>query len=193
MANKVKFGLRSVHYAIATIADDGTATYGEEKSWPGAVSLSMDADGDTTTFWADDVKYYVSAGNSGYSGTLESAQVPADFETSVLGAVEAGNGIIVENADAVTTHFALLFEFEGDEKATRHVLYNCTASRPSIASQTQEGTHEPQTETVNLDAGTIYDAVLKKNIVKAKSGDKTTSEVYNSWFTTVPVPTAVSA
>lgn len=188
--NRVKFGLCNVHYAIATIAGDGTATYGTEKPWPGAVTLSMDADGDEQTFYADNIKYYTSYANNGYSGSLESALVPQDFETDVLGAVTDGNGLVIEDADAVTTHFALLFEFSGDVHAVRHVLYNCVASRPSVGSQTTQGSREPQTETVNLTAGTIYDATLGKNIVKAKSAPGTDSEVYGSWYTKVPVPKA---
>lgn len=56
-ANKVKFGLKNVHYAMLTEADGGEVTYGTPVAILGAVNLSMDAQGDTSTFYADDMAY----------------------------------------------------------------------------------------------------------------------------------------
>ena len=75
--NKVKFGLSNVHWAKITQwgADaDGTPTvpvYGESMRLPGAVSLSIDANGENENFYADDSVYYVINNNSGYEGDLE--------------------------------------------------------------------------------------------------------------------------
>lgn len=59
-ANKVKFGLKNVHYAMLT-EEGEEVTYGTPVRIPGAVNLSMDAQGDTSTFYADDMAYYVTA------------------------------------------------------------------------------------------------------------------------------------
>lgn len=186
MANKVKFGLKNVHYAVATIGDDGTATYGIPKPWPGAVNLSMDAQDEEITFRADNTDYYTGFANNGYSGDYESALIPDDFRSDILGEIANGD-LLLETDTNANNHFALLFEFDGDVSATRHVLYNCTASRPAVAGQTTEQTITPTTEKITIAAKSIYSEPINKNIVKARCKD-TESVTYTGWYTSVKQP-----
>ena len=180
--NKIKYGISNVHYAVATIGSNGSATYGTMKPLAGAVSLSMSPQGETTPFYADNIVYYQSVSNNGYEGDLELAKIPEDFLKDVLGYAADGNGVLYENADAPAVHFALAFQFEGDVSAKRHVLYNCTATRPSVASTTKNESIEPQTETVTSTARTIN--ALSKNVVKASCNTSETT-AYNAWYSSV--------
>lgn len=189
MANKVKYGLSNVYYAKATIAADGSATYDTPKAIPGAVSLSLDAQGSNEPFYADNIKYYVTASNTGYEGDLEVALIPDDFRKEILGEVEDTNGVFIEDSGAVATPFALMFQFEGDDKGTRHVMYNCTATRPSVAGQTKEDSTEVNTETMSISCASVYNATLSKNIVKGRClNDGTSATQYASWNTAVYQP-----
>lgn len=195
MENKIKYGLKNVYYAIATIDSNGAATYGEPVAFPGAVSLSLDPQGDTTPFYADNIVYWTGISNTGYEGTLEVARVIDSFKTDVLGFISSEKNVLLEDAGAEAVHFALLFQFEGDKKATRHVMYNCTATRPSTSSSTKNETVEPGTESLDIRATSIYVAGISggKDIVKAESVEGTDATVYSSWFTTVYVPTGVAS
>lgn len=187
MSNKVKYGLSNVYYAKATIdATTGTATYTTPVKIPGAVNLSLDAQGDSNKFRADNIDYYVSQKNDGYEGDLEIALIPDSFRKDILGDIEDDNDVLVEDMGALTVPFALLFQFEGDDKATRHVLYNCTASRPSVSGQTTEETIEPQTETLSLTAGSVHNASLDKDVVKARCLKDDSK--YATWFDAVYQP-----
>ena len=54
--NKVKFGLKNCHYAKATLDPDTNAvTFGTPVAIPGAVNLSRDTEGDTETFYSDEI------------------------------------------------------------------------------------------------------------------------------------------
>jgi len=189
MANKIKYGLKNVYYAVATIADDGSATYETPVKFPGAVSLSLDPQGETSPFYADNIIYYTGVSNSGYEGDLEMARVIDSFKTDCLGYKTGGNGIMYESANAEPVHFALLFQFEGDVKATRHVMYNCVATRPSASGSTKNENVEPETESVTITATSIYVSALNDDIVKAETNESTTATVYDAWFTAVTIPT----
>lgn len=181
--NKVKFNLKNVHYAKLNIDSEGVVTYEKPVAIPGGVELSLDAKGDTEEFYADGMVYYTSTANNGYEGDLEIALVPLSFETDILKNELDDNKVSVENSNTESAEFALLFEFDGDVKSVRHVLYRCKATRPSVASKTNEDKKEVQTEKLSLKA-----SPLSNGNVKTKTTAATPDENYNKWYEAVYIP-----
>ena len=95
--------------------------------------------------------------------------------------------LIIPNSEGELAAFALLFEFDGDQKHLRHVLYNCSASRPGIEGKTNEDSKEVQTEKLSLKA-----VPLANGMVKAKTGNTTDATTYADWYKAVYVPAAES-
>ena len=188
MSNKVKYGLSNVYYSVVTETITGgvySYTYATPVAIPGAVSLSLEAQSEQTTFRADNVDYFVTYSNNGYEGDIEFALLPDGFKQACLGESVDTNNVVYETTNDKPVAFALLFQFEGDANARRHVLYNCVASRPAVSSETTDTTIEPVTDTLSISAkGRANDGLVKASTAP----DDTTSTQYTDWFTTVYVP-----
>ena len=179
-ANKVKFGLKNVHYA--KITDTGTAlTFATPKRLRGAVNLSLSANGELVEFSADDIVYWSAEINNGYDGELEIADLPDEFAQEILGE-EIIDGIAYESANQKGSKFAILFEVNGDEHNRRYVYYYCAATRPSVEAATKEGSSvSPSTSKLTFQARPhIYNELIKANTTKDTAEAK-----FNSWFTEV--------
>ena len=187
-ASKVQFNLKNVHYAVMT-------TTGASPAWstpvavPGAVSLSLDPQGEVSPFYADGIVYYQSAGNNGYSGDLTMARFPDQMMQDVWKfELNSTDKVLIENVNVEQASFALLFQIDGDADNQYYCLYNCTGTRPPIASQTNEDTKDPQTQ-----ASTISAVALENGNVMARTTAETTEEVKAQWFRKVYEPASAAA
>jgi phi13 family phage major tail protein len=185
--NKVIFGLRNAHYSVVTEAVDGTLTYATPVSLKGAVEISLDPKGEQADFYADDVLYYTSISNQGYETTLTLATIPREFKIDVLGEVlEGTDNVLTENSNAKPNKIAFMFEFDGDQKAVRHCLYNCSVSRTGLSSATKTESSEVKTSELTLVAAPrAVDGVVKRSTTT-----DTPDVVYDAWYTTVYNPVA---
>lgn len=185
--NKVQYNLKNVHIAIInSIAENGVPTYGDVFANPGAVSIALSPQGNTSTFYADGIAYFTTTANNGYSGDLEAARFVDQFRAEILKEeLDSTDKVLLENAMAKDKAFALMFEFDGDVKAVRHIFYNCKATRPNVESGTNTDSVEVKTEKVTITA-----TPLPNGWVKAKTGKDTPDEKYNKWYETPWMPAA---
>lgn len=175
--NKVHYDLTNVHMAIMT-------TTGEEPQWGafqrvhGAISVDLAAQGDTVKLRADGMDYYVCKSNNGYEGDLNLAMVTDWIRINILGeTLSETDKVLIESALAEGKPFAMAFEFLGDKKNRRHVMYNCVAGRPNIKGENKDNPKAPDTETLSLTA-----SPLANGHVKASTTEDTPQTVYANWY-----------
>lgn len=184
MADKVKFGIKNVHI-FPQLTD---TTFDDPIAVPGAVSLSLDAQGDISKFYADNIVYYQTSANNGYEGDLEVALIPDEiFEKIFNYELDDTDKVYTENASKSVVPFAMTFEEDGDAAGTKFVLYNCTATRPSRTLNTIEESKEPVTQTLTVSAAPMKDG----NVLAMSSADTPTATLA-AWHTGVygyPTPT----
>lgn len=185
-ANKVKFNLKNVHYAI----NNGDGTFATPVAIPGAVNLSLEPQGDSYVFYADGVRYFEYATNDGYEGDLEIALIPQSFRTAILKEILDSNQNLVELDDVNLQDFALGFQIDGDQKETCFWFYDCVAARPTTSAKTKEASTEVDTETLSLTAKPDVNIDVTSNgktvhPVRIRSTEETNTA---SWFSAVVTP-----
>ena len=182
---KVKFGLSNVYIAPRTEEEEGAITYGTPVKVPGAVSASIEAESESSTFYADNIAYYIANSKTSKTIDLEVADIPRSILTGYLGYVEAEGGGILETSNPNTPHFALLFQVETDEQARKFCYYNCTAVESDEEYNTTEDTTEPTTSTLSV---TSAGDPLDDGNVSFKKVSEATDANYPTFFITVTAP-----
>lgn len=176
-ANKVQFNLKNVHYAVMINTEKGIS-WEKPKHVPGAVTLTLDPQGNTEPFYADGITYYQSIANNGYSGDLEMARFPDEMLEDIWGfELDSTDKVLMENANKEPRSFALLYQIDGDINEDNYCLYNCSGTRPGIGGTTNTESKTPQTKSSTISAIPMADG----NIM-ARTTKDTPKEVRDNWY-----------
>ncbi len=188
--NKVRFGICNVHYALATVADDGSVTYGAWKALPNAVSITADPNTNTSTQYADNVLIYSKTSLTGTNITLTMSTISDEFKKEVLGWKSTGNGGLIQPADAITQYIALGYQIEGDQKSSKRWFFLCSVSDPNNDdAQTTTDSITFSNEALTLTAYPVK--IGDKRYLKEKIAEGSTG--YASMFSGTPTLPTISA
>lgn len=186
MPNKIKYGLRNVYYALT--GEDGS--YEVPKQITTATSISLKPANAELTAYGDDAQLIDKQINRGYTGSISFQVIPDEFLTDVLGMTKDSNGGVIESADDKPHEAALLFEFQGDQSARRHVLYRVSFARPSIESESVSDKVSPKESSLDITIMPVVGGDLDGKIKEHVDDTTETHTVYQSWYTQVYIPTA---
>jgi len=186
---KVKFGLKNVHMAPITGITDNKYTYGDIIEVPGAVNISLEPQGDSNDFFADNIKYFSAYANNGYSGDLEIAMITDEIREKIFGETKDANGAFIENVKDVFVPFALGFQVDGDEKGRKFWYYNCTCSRSKNEAKTLESSKEPSTDSITINAMQRKTDGKVRALLTETAENKT---AYDSFFESVYEETTIT-
>ena len=181
--NKITFGLKNVHYSIATQSTDGTWTFATPAKLPGAQEFTSDIIGGTTPVYADDQIVATLVANGGRTLTLKMTEVPDDFKTSVLGYKELDNGNYVEVTNAKPVTFALGCEIQGDVKARRVWFYLCNVAPLNEATKSKADSIEANAITLNI---TVRPIEVNSEYTITHIGAKLGDANYSTFLTKAP-------
>lgn len=185
MFNRVNWGLAASAWGKITQDAQGNDVYGPPVRFLGNRQVNFDPAGDLIKVFADGTVIFVGRQNSGYTGSLELTNLDDEFAKWALSESVDSNNVQYEEKEPVVNRFYLLFEWVQDAKNTRHIMYNITASRPSMSAITagDNDSKTAQYRTVNLTAIPRADG-----IVKASTRVDVNSTVYENWFSAAYVP-----
>lgn len=189
--SKVKFNICNAHIALKTKDANGKPTYGTPWSFPGSRSLTLQARGESTEFYADGILYYVDSSSGGYEGDWEVARILDKWRTEILKEFVDKNGVMLEKQGIDPEEFAFGCQVDGDADSVRLWYYGGSTSKPGTSASTTESTKTPEEETIPLTFGA--EQVIPDSddyVVRAKTTAKTDKAKYDSWFSAVYIPSA---
>lgn len=181
--NKVLFGFKDFYIGTYTVDPvTGTVTLGTPYLQKGAVGFSPEDSSDQSTFWADDIPYYVTYSEAATEGDLTVAKFDDAFKEQFLGYVKLADGGLAQVKGATKPSVYLMFSVSGDQQGRKVIFYNGTLGAISREYSTIEETPEPVTESIPTSF--VGDNATGIRKVTYNPGDAG----YDTLFTNPPVP-----
>ena len=154
----------------------------------GATQLTLTPQGNTWTFYADNIAYETGSSNTGYEVSVTIAVFGDQAKVDLLDYAVDSNGVVYEPADAEPKSCAFLWEFGGSKVKKRGLLYDVKFNRPTMTANTETDSVDPDTdELTGVAIGrdlTIDGEVV--NVIKASVTNETATKTqFDSWFNAV--------
>ena len=181
-SNKVRFGFKDLYIGTYTVADDGTVTMGAPYHQKGAVGFAPSDSSDQSTFYADDMPYYVTYNEAATEGDLTVAKFDDEFKTRFLGYVTLADGGLAQVKGASKPSVWVAFQTSGDKQNRRVIFYNGSLGAIEREYSTIEESAEPVTESVPVSF--VGDNATGIRKVTYNPGDAG----YDTLFTNPPAP-----
>lgn len=180
--NKVMFGVSNLYIGTYTVNDDNEVVLGAPMHVPGTVNISLEAESEENSFYADNVKYWSGYSDNGYSGEIENALFDETFKTTFMNYETLADGGVAQIKGKQNKTVYMMFQADGDAENRRMIMYNVSLGQITREYATTEDSVEPQTATLPFTvAGDNTTGITR---VSYKPDDA----VYNTMFTTPPVP-----
>lgn len=183
--SKVWFNIKKLQVSKITKNDTTGIEYASPIKVPGTVSLSIDSEQSTDSFYADGVSYYAPAGASSYTGTLENAKFSNEVLKEIFNFIEDSANNIIET-DAAPNEFGMQFACDSDDGEVYFTYYRVLATKPGLNLQTSEAsaTINPQSVSITCSPITLSSG---KSIVRSHAEKGATN--YDTYFNSLIVPT----
>ena len=188
--NKIEFGLSHLYFAplARTTSTDGSVKYTYETPVriEGVQSMTQEAQGETSNIYAEDMVWFTYTANNGYTGELVFVHFSDAIRETIFKYGKTSDGLLVERADTQPAEGALLYQCQGDQNKTRHVLYDVTFGNPQVEHKTKEDGIEATVVTIPYTAVPI-EIASGEQVTKGKCAEG--DAAYSKFFTALSAPT----
>ena len=180
-------GLRDLHiFPLETDNGSAAPTYGDAKKVPSLVSMDIQDNTESITFYSDDVAEQVIQAFTGKEVTIELGYLSNELEALISGNdFDKETGVFSQSADAVAKEIGLAFRAPKSKGGNFQyvVLYKGVLAREGSNYKTKEEKTDPS--NIKLKGVFMPLAYNGKVASKLDSEDKSTKgqAIIDSWFT----------
>ena len=187
MSKKITTGVEKAYYAILTTEEE-TPTYEAAKYLPGLREISITANEEQATIYAENRLYDSENSLGEIEVTLDFSSIGTNDYATLLGKKKAAYGGSIESADDQPPYIALMVEKTLSGGVKEYLtLFKGKLSIPEDKAKTKEGKTEYQTVSLNGLFMPLENGIWKHTV-------KTTDEGFNeethkkNWGKTVVIP-----